>query len=326
MISHSVQEDGKAQPAQRRQWIETERDLPVLAPHFATYAWLDTAACVFLVILALPIIVALLVLTKITSRGAGIYRQTRVGLGGDVFVLYKIRTMSHNAEADTGPVWTSGVADPRVTALGRFMRSSHLDELPQLFNVLKGDMSLIGPRPERPEFTHFLAQEIPGYAGRLSIKPGITGLEQINLPPDTDLDSVRKKLELDLEYITRSTFVLDIKIMLCTALKMVGLRGYTVANWLGLVSWPKGLSGLGDTWSWRRRRASGEGSEKNDSDSDQSSDSVALSELVGSSVAGYVQPESEVSEAANRIGFVESSTNGSDTVGAVRESGGEQRG
>ena len=115
------------------------------------------------------------------------------------------------------------------------MRASHLDELPQLFNVIKGEMSIIGPRPERPEFTQFLAQEIPGYVGRLSVKPGITGLAQIILPADSDLESVQKKLDLDLEYVQSGTLILDFKIALCTAIKMVGLRSSDAANWLGVM-------------------------------------------------------------------------------------------
>jgi hypothetical protein len=164
----------------------------------------------------------------------------RVGLRGKTFWVYKIRTMSQDAEALTGPVWSPGMADPRITKFGRFLRKSHLDELPQLFNVLAGDMVLIGPRPERPEFTQFLAQEIPGYVGRLTVKPGITGMAQINLPPDTDLESVRRKLELDLDYICNSNFWIDIRILFCTALKVFGFPGHKLAKLFGLRRRPKG--------------------------------------------------------------------------------------
>ena len=111
----------------------------------------------------------------------------------------------------------------------------HLDELPQLFNVLRGEMSLVGPRPERPEFVVVLADKIPGYVDRLSVLPGITGLAQINLPPDTDLDSVRRKLVLDREYIERVGPLLDLRIILCTLFRLVGIRGGRGVRLLGLL-------------------------------------------------------------------------------------------
>ncbi|MGQ9503362.1 MAG: sugar transferase [Thermogutta sp.] len=181
----------------------------------------------------LPVIAFLVVLVRLTSRGPGLYRQQRVGKHGKVFWIYKIRTMPIDAEAKTGPVWTDE-NDPRITPVGRWLRRFHLDELPQLLNVLKGEMTLIGPRPERPEFTQHLARAIPGYLARYLVLPGITGLAQINLPPDRDLDSVRRKLVLDLEYLEKADFWLDFRIMLCTALKMLGLPGLKIAGWLKL--------------------------------------------------------------------------------------------
>ena len=212
-----------------------DTDPPQPSSYFDRFGWLGMPLTVLMLIVALPFIVGLVLLTKITSRGPGIYRQTRVGLKGEVFTVYKIRTMANDAESKSGPVWTSGISDPRVTALGKFMRASHLDELPQLFNVLRGEMAIIGPRPERPEFTQFLAQEIPGYVGRLSVKPGITGLAQIILPADSDLESVQKKLTLDLEYVRGGTLILDFKIALCTAIKMIGMRSSDAANWMGVM-------------------------------------------------------------------------------------------
>ncbi len=209
--------------------------LPEPSSYFGRFGWLGMVTTVLMLFFAMPFIVSLVILTKLTSRGPGIYRQTRVGLKGEVFTVYKIRTMANDAESKSGPVWTAGISDPRVTALGKFMRASHLDELPQLFNVIRGEMSIIGPRPERPEFTQFLAKEIPGYVGRLSVKPGITGLAQIILPADSDLESVQKKLDLDLEYVQSGTLILDFKIALCTAIKMVGLRSSDAANWLGVM-------------------------------------------------------------------------------------------
>ena len=228
------------------QSVDTASNLPNPAPYFGRFSWLDLPLAILMLIFALPFIIGLVLLTKITSRGPGIYRQTRVGLKGEVFTVYKIRTMANDAESKSGPVWTAGISDPRVTALGKFMRASHLDELPQLFNVLKGEMALIGPRPERPEFTQFLAREIPGYVGRLSVKPGITGLAQIILPADSDVESVRKKLALDLEYVQACTLILDAKIALCTAIKMVGLRSNEAAHWIGVMkhtSFTKNLNG-----------------------------------------------------------------------------------
>jgi lipopolysaccharide/colanic/teichoic acid biosynthesis glycosyltransferase len=148
-------------------------------------------------------------------------------------MMYKIRTMVHGAESRTGPVWAA-YNDPRLTRVGRVIRKLHLDELPQLWNVIKGDMSLIGPRPERPEFTHRLAQEIPGYLDRLMVLPGVTGLAQVNLPPDTDLESVRRKLVLDLEYIVSAGAWLDFRLLIGTAFRAVGVPGYlaTRLTWI----------------------------------------------------------------------------------------------
>lgn len=181
----------------------------------------------------LPLMGFLVVLVRLTSRGPGLYRQQRVGKHGRLFWIYKIRTMRIDAEARIGPVWTDE-NDPRITPIGRWLRRFHLDELPQLFNVLKGEMTLIGPRPERPEFTQILSKAVPGYLARYLVLPGITGLAQINLPPDRDLDSVRRKLVLDLEYVEKANFLLDFRIMLCTALKMLGLPGLKIAGWLKL--------------------------------------------------------------------------------------------
>jgi lipopolysaccharide/colanic/teichoic acid biosynthesis glycosyltransferase len=170
-----------------------------------------------LLVIAIPIIVLAAILVRCTSRGPAIYRQTRVGLHGRHFTMFKIRTMRCDAEALTGPVWATA-SDPRATWIGNKLRALHLDELPQLVNVIRGEMSLVGPRPERPEFTHRLALEIPGYLDRLAVRPGITGLAQINLPPDADSGSVCRKLVLDLAYIRRRSLWLDACILFSTAL------------------------------------------------------------------------------------------------------------
>jgi lipopolysaccharide/colanic/teichoic acid biosynthesis glycosyltransferase len=182
-----------------------------------------------LLILSSPLLLVLAFLVKVTSRGPAFYRQTRVGRGGRHYMMYKLRTMRVDAEKDTGPVWATK-NDPRITPLGRFLRATHLDEFPQLLNVVRGEMALIGPRPERPEFVEKLAGKIPGYLDRLTVLPGITGLAQIHLPPDTDLESVRCKLQYDLEYIRRASFGLDLRILLCTALRLFGFPGDLAAH------------------------------------------------------------------------------------------------
>lgn len=168
---------------------------------------------------ALPIIGVLILLIRTTSKGPGVFKQLRVGRNGTVYTMYKLRTMHCDAEADTGPIWSTP-DDDRTTWLGRLLRKAHLDELPQLLNVVKGDMSLVGPRPERPEFVGILEEEVPGYCQRLRVLPGITGLAQVNLPADTNAASVRRKVRLDLEYIQTADLQLDLQIIVCTLLKL----------------------------------------------------------------------------------------------------------
>jgi hypothetical protein len=146
--------------------------------------------------------------------------------------MFKLRTMSCDAEATTGPVW-SAREDPRTTPIGKIIRSLHLDELPQLINVMRGDMALVGPRPERPEFVELLVDEIPGYLNRLSVLPGITGLAQIHLPPDESVDCVRRKLILDLHYIETATPLVDVRVMICSLFRIMGVPGSISAHLLG---------------------------------------------------------------------------------------------
>ncbi len=199
---------------------------PLLLPRQSWYlSWkrvFDGAIALVLLVLTLPLILLAAVLVKLTSPGPALYRQTRVGRRGRLFTILKIRTMLHNCEALTGPRW-SVPNDPRVTWVGRLLRLSHLDELPQLVNVLRGDMSLIGPRPERPEFLPHLYQAVGGYPNRLSVRPGVTGLAQVNLPADTSLATVRLKLAYDLHYIRNLSFLLDLRILFCTALYSLGV-------------------------------------------------------------------------------------------------------
>src|SRR5262249_55106805 len=145
-----------------------------------------------------------------------------LGRFGRPFLIYKLRTMTHNCEQESGVRWAVP-GDPRVTRLGRFLRKTHLDELPQLWNVLRGDMSLVGPRPERPEFVPGLERAIPGYRPRLLVKPGVTGLAQVQLPADTDIPSVRRKLAYDLYYIRSGGLWLDLRLLASTALRLAGV-------------------------------------------------------------------------------------------------------
>ncbi|MGF3104472.1 sugar transferase [Rossellomorea sp. DUT-2] len=162
-------------------------------------------------VVAFPLLVIFSIAIKLDTKGTVLYRQERVGVKGKYFLLLKLRTMEMDAEKD-GPRW-AGTNDPRVTRIGRYLRKKRFDELPQLINVLKGDMSIIGPRPERPVFTEIFNQKTPGFIKRLSIKPGLTGWAQVNGGYDI---TPEEKLAYDLEYIHKRNFFLDVKILLLT--------------------------------------------------------------------------------------------------------------
>lgn len=196
---------------------------------------LDVIVALAISVIAGPIILAAWVLVKATSKGPGFYSQVRVGWNGRNYRIYKIRSMYHDCEAGTGAAWCTK-ADRRVTPIGRILRKLHIDELPQLLNVLRGDMSLVGPRPERPEFVGPLAAAIPGYADRLAVRPGITGLAQIQLPPDSDLESVRKKLVLDRCYAQSGGLWLDFRLILGTVLYLFGFSFSAIRRALWLPS------------------------------------------------------------------------------------------
>jgi lipopolysaccharide/colanic/teichoic acid biosynthesis glycosyltransferase len=183
----------------------------------------DCAIAGPLLVLCAPIILLAVVVVRLTSPGPGIYTQTRLGLHRRPFTIYKVRTMAHNCEAATGARWSPGKSDTRITRLGRFLRRTHIDELPQLWNVLRGDMALVGPRPERPEIIAQLEPLVPGYAQRLAVRPGVTGLAQVQLPPDTTVDSVRRKVRYDAYYVAHRTLWLDLRLILVTAVKVFGL-------------------------------------------------------------------------------------------------------
>jgi lipopolysaccharide/colanic/teichoic acid biosynthesis glycosyltransferase len=193
-------------------------------------------------ILLSPLLLVIGLLVKLTSRGPILYTQERVGLdrrarslrptnhrraldlGGQPFTIYKFRTMYVDAEHKTGAVWAAK-NDSRVTQIGRFLRQYRLDELPQLINVLKGEMSIVGPRPERPAIFAHLRANIAEYPLRQRAKPGITGLAQINHHYDACLDDVKKKVQFDLEYIQRQSLLEDLKIMVKTVPVVLLRRG-----------------------------------------------------------------------------------------------------
>jgi lipopolysaccharide/colanic/teichoic acid biosynthesis glycosyltransferase len=196
---------------------------------------LDFALAVALLPPALVLVALAALAVKLTSAGPAFYTQTRVGRNGRRFTILKLRTMRHRCEAQTGPCW-SRPADARVTRVGRFLRATHLDELPQLWNVLRGDMSLVGPRPERPEIieSENLARIVPGYGERLSVKPGVTGLAQLLLPPDADVESVLRKVACDRAYIRRAGLWLDLRILVGTLFKALGVGPRTLGRVLAL--------------------------------------------------------------------------------------------
>ncbi|MFI5457358.1 MAG: sugar transferase [Isosphaerales bacterium] len=188
----------------------------------STKRWLDFALALVILFFTAPISILGLILVRLSSRGSLTYTQKRLGLRGKVFTIYKLRTMYEDSERDGVARWCVP-GDHRVTPIGWWLRWTHVDELPQLINVLKGEMSLVGPRPERPEFLDQLERALPNYRQRLTVRPGVTGLAQVQQPPDTDLSSVSRKLNCDLCYVERMSFWLDVRVMAGTVLKCLGV-------------------------------------------------------------------------------------------------------
>ena len=182
----------------------------------------DIVLATVLLIVAWPIMLAAAIAIRLDSSGPILFRQERSGQGGRAFVLFKFRSMREDAEKLTGPVWAQA-DDPRVTRVGRFLRDSRVDELPQLFNVLAGTMSFVGPRPERPTFVEELAEKIPYYNQRLTVKPGLTGWAQINYPYGNTVEDALQKLQYDLFYIKYQSFLFDLSILFNT-IKTILLR------------------------------------------------------------------------------------------------------
>jgi len=176
----------------------------------------DILSSTILLLFFLPLWIMVAIAIKLDSPGTVLFSQERVGLRGQIFRIYKFRTMVQDAEKLTGPI-LAGKKDPRVTRVGRFLRKTRIDEIPQLLNVLVGDMSMIGPRPERPYFVEKYINEIPMYKNRLKAKPGITGYAQVNLGYDSGIQDVKEKLKYDLYYINNaSSLKLNLKIFIKT--------------------------------------------------------------------------------------------------------------
>ena len=186
----------------------------------------DITAAVCGLILSLPLTIVSAIVVKLESpRDPVLYHQERVGLNGDTFIIHKFRTMRSDAEAKTGPVWSAGDHDPRITRVGRIMRKTRLDEIPQLWNVLVGHMSLIGPRPERPSFVEQLTQQIPFYGQRHVVKPGVTGWAQVRYSYGASVEDAIEKMQYDLYYVKHMSLMFDVMIALETIKTVVLRRG-----------------------------------------------------------------------------------------------------
>jgi lipopolysaccharide/colanic/teichoic acid biosynthesis glycosyltransferase len=181
---------------------------------------MDVVLAAMMLVLCLPLLAVCALIIKLSGRGPIIFTQIRAGKDGKPFKMYKLRSMRVDAEAQSGAVWAAD-KDPRIMPACRWMRKSHVDELPQLINVIKGDMSLVGPRPERAEILDELEKVYPDIRKRLRVRPGITGLAQIQLGYDTTVEAYRRKLEADLEYIDSRRWSNELRILAATAAKVV---------------------------------------------------------------------------------------------------------
>lgn len=176
----------------------------------------DIVAAGTLLVLGTPLCLVVGLAIRLEDGGPALFRQVRVGRGGRSFVLYKLRSMRPDAEAAHGPQWAA-IDDERATRVGRWIRALRIDEIPQAWNVLRGEMSFVGPRPERPEFVAVLRRELPGYDRRHSVAPGLTGWAVVNQPYSGTIEDARLKLRYDLEYIECASLLMDLRILARTA-------------------------------------------------------------------------------------------------------------
>jgi exopolysaccharide biosynthesis polyprenyl glycosylphosphotransferase len=203
-------------------WLRGARGLSCGQVEAAIRRAAEIAMSLALLGLTLPLLLLTALLIKLDSPGPVLYRQQRVGFRGQVFTLYKLRSMRLDAEAG-GPAWATR-HDSRVTRVGALIRLTRIDELPQLINVLRGEMGFVGPRPERPPFVTQLAEQIPHYPDRTLVKPGVTGWAQVNYPYGASLDDARSKLSYDLYYVKNFNLLFDLRIVL-QALRVVMWAG-----------------------------------------------------------------------------------------------------